>query len=286
MSWWTDTRDTALGIAASPVVAINKGIAQGIDYAGKGLGIWGGPDEMSAEDKLAQAAAGLSAAQLEEQRRTRDMAMASSAPTAEELSAISKNLSQFEQMVNFQDKELNRMTQMLNAIDPGIMELSKQIVSGIRGESKSPYAQQINRQRGQLQADIQTEQGTTTGVAAQKALGAFDEQAAQREQQYQAGQLNLLGGLQQQRLARTGALLSGAQTVGTMGANIFGMENQLANRKTSAIMGTSLTPYVGGQYAGAMLGAQAQLKSESETKAGWFGLGGSLLGAGAKKALG
>jgi hypothetical protein len=214
------------------------------------------------------------------------MAIKSSAPTAAELEAISKNLSQFEQMVNFQDRELSRMTEMLNAIDPGIMELSKQIVSGIRGEGKSPYDQQIARQRGQLQADIQSEMGTTTGSAAQKAFGSFDEQASQRQQQYQAGQANLLGSLQQQRLGRTGALLSGAQTVGTMGANIFGMENQLANRKTSAILGTPLTPYVGGQYAGAMLGAQAQLKSESETKAGWFGLGGSALGSGFKALMG
>jgi hypothetical protein len=60
--------EKALGVIAAPVVYPTKAVVGAIDWAGKSVGAWGGPDEVSAEDKLAQAAAGLSAAQLEEQK--------------------------------------------------------------------------------------------------------------------------------------------------------------------------------------------------------------------------
>jgi hypothetical protein len=228
---------------------------------GAGVGLIGGlfgNSEANAMQEMAMA-------QLEEQRRMRELALGFAKPSTEELLLQGRQLAQLDQYMTYQSAELERAQKMLQTIDPTIMETSKQILSLAQGGS-SPLLAPMERRREEgklsLNSRINEEMGYggAMSTAGRAALGGYDQQTGEILAQNRFNIMGGLGNIQGQAMNSRNAVMGGINQNTAMGASLIGSSlgtaDNFSKRQMSAVLGTSLTPYAGAGSMGDFLSAQ------------------------------
>lgn len=236
------------------------GAAAGLQYSGS---------EMSAE---AQARA--AEAQLAEQRAQREAALGRAQPTTQELSALGSQL-------DYQTRAIDRQEQLLQSIDPALMEAGKQALALLRGQESStlgPIRDERARQRQSLANSLIAQQGAgaLTSSAGIEALNRFDQQTAQT---LGAQQQSTLGGLLQTAASTRPNPYEATQA----NSNYLGLLGNLQNRQVSAINATSITPYAGAPFVQQALQGQnisgiGQSFNQNAAQIAGIGIGGLARG--------
>lgn len=199
------------------------------------------------------------------------MGLAGASP--QELNAYGKSLTAASQNLDQQQK-------LLSAIDPSIMEASKQILGILRGDSSaSTPARQA--QRAQLVNSLQSQYGPgaeTTSVG-QHILQQFDMGTLGMRNQDLATNMGVVGmgsGLQ-------GSVQSGIGTLNSAGGDFSNIQNRMLNARMgtgqstlAALTGTSQNVYnsAGAPYTSQYLQGQGQQQFMHDV----FGFGGQVLG--------
>lgn len=149
------------------------GAATGIPVVGEVVktasSLWG---DVSGANAAAEAAQGAAMAQLAESRRVRAKALELAQASPEELATLGRSYSAAE-------KSLAREEKLLSAIDPALMEASKQALSLLRGETadiNKPLMDQRNMQRQQLLNSLRAQYGpgAETSSIGSRILQQFD----------------------------------------------------------------------------------------------------------------
>lgn len=177
-----------------------------------------------------------------------------------------------------QEKNLSRQEQLIQNIDPTIIEASQQALKLLRGEQSStlnPIRNQRDMQRQKLMNNLRRQlgPGAETSTAGIQALTRFDAETD-----------SLMSGAQQQALANMGGLATQFNsTRPDMYREIMGLSG-LGQAKTglrfqqAAALGNArlgLQQTAGAEYAGDMMRAQNKMAQTNQL----IGLGTSLLGA-------
>lgn len=254
---------TATGAAGGSAFGVPGAIV------GAGIGLVGGLLQSSAAQNISEA-------QLANQQRAAGYA----APTSEELGLMQNQLDQFSRYNNFLAGEYQRSYQLMESLQPGIMEASKQIYAGMRGETMAatlPMQRQIERGREALKAQMQQQFGAgwAGSSAGQAAMTAYNQQANEQLQaaQYQAmGQMAGLGqSLQSQYGTAANTVGYGQQVASGLLGQALTSRGNIQGRQISAI--TGVTPYAGAQYAGQYaLGGQMGALGGTMTGLGILGM--------------
>lgn len=242
----------ALGGAAAGSIVPGIGTLIG---AGVGLlsGLFGG-DNSAAQD--------IANAQLEEARKNRGLAMGAATPTMQELQMMSMQYNQAAQQMNYLQSELSRTTQLLNAIDPNIMESSKQVHDMMTG-GKSAWMAPIERERQRGRQAMEAKLANTLGAgyagttAGQQALNEYDRQTGELLSQAQLQGITQLTGVGSAYSGMAGAaanqLNQSQGMAGNLAQSYMASQGSISNRMINAINATPTTPYAGAQFTGAYL---------------------------------
>lgn len=178
------------------------------------------------------------------------------AQSPQELAALEKSLGAAQTQV---DTELRQLA----AIDPAIMEASKQVLGLLKGEtaaSNNPMMAQRTSQRQQLVNSLRAQYGPgaeSTSIG-QRALQQFDMESNSMFAQNQQNSLGNLFGIATTRVngAGVGNLLNTAQGFGGMQSRLLGAE-QFGSQNILAALGGEVQS-AGAQFTGDMLRAGAQ----------------------------
>lgn len=180
--------------------------------------------------------------------------------------ASPQELRAYEASLGSAEKQNTIDQQLVDAINPSVMEASKQVLGILRGDTSSgamgPYAQQRDQQRQQVINQLRQKfgPGGETTSAGQKALRDFDlsanMQGAQLGQQQLGSLYNVING--RPTMANSENMLNAA------GGNFSMLQNRMLN--TSVNNGNALTA--------AMSGANAPILQSS----GYANIGGQLMG--------
>lgn len=210
-----------------------------------------------------QAAAGQQSAMIRQagmdyQNKAADLAKA----TPQELMYQEKALQAGQQQLESQQK-------LLSAIDPALMEASKQALGILRGEkapSMGPQQEEQAYQRQQLVNSLRSQYGPNgeSSSAGQKMLQNFDRQANVTNSQLQQSQLgtltNVFGGFNAQRpdLLQTGGNLTNLSSV--FQNRMLNSQQATGNAYLNALSGTSgsIIQNAGAQYTGDAIKARGQ----------------------------
>lgn len=215
--------------------------------------------------KQADAAQGIASSQQGAADRNRAAALGFAQPTSSELDQLIRQNGVAMQAVNYQQARLAQTAAQFAAIDPTIkaaFEQQGQILQGKIPDYLSPLQKQLQIAQQQNMSRINATLGTG---ASSSSAGAMAEA--------QFGQQNAmtLMGAQQQALATLGQVgsngVAASSQLNADNLNAFGsasnanqagfnMSNALQSRQINASLGTNVTPYAGGQYAGQLMGAQ------------------------------
>ena len=209
------------------------GAAAGLQYSGA---------EMTA--KAQQQAA---EAQLQAAREQRAAALGAAQPTTQELAALGQQL-------DYQTQANARQQQLLNSIDPALMEAGKQALALLRGEESStlaPLRAERERQRAALANSLiaQNGAGALTSSAGIEALNRFDQQTAQTLSSQQQATLGSL-------LQTSASTRPDPYQATSANLNYLSALGNLQNRQVNAINATNITPYAGAPFVGAALQGQ------------------------------
>lgn len=151
-------------------------------------------------------------------REAESMRLAQATP--QELSAYSTGLSAAQ-------KQLEQRQRFIDAIDPSLMEASKQVLGLLRGQNTpalDPLMNQRTAQRQDLVNSLKRQYGSETNSAAQQQLRHFDMETNSMTQQAQSGAINQLYGIAQGGQSFTALPEIGA--VGGMGAAFGGLQER------------------------------------------------------------
>lgn len=190
-----------------------------------------------------------------EARASRDrLNLAAQSP--QQLAALEKGLSAAQAQV---DTDLRQLA----AIDPAIMEASKQVMTllqGGRAAVNDPLMQQRDMQRKQLVDSLRAQYGpgAESSSIGQRALQQFDMQSNMAFQQNQQNTLGNLFGMATTRVngAGFGNLMTAQQGFGDYQNRILGAQ-QAGDQNVLAAMGGEVAG-AGAQYVGNMIQAGAQ----------------------------
>lgn len=257
-----------------------------------GVGLAGGAAAGSyfAGKKQADAQGRAAEAQLDEAQRTRELALSYAKPSLQEIQAIENQIRLSERTLGLQNAALQRDQSLVEAIDPNIMEVSKQALALLQGRDArtlDPVRRQRQNQRDQLTNNLRAQLGPgfETSTAGIQALSRFDEETANvlAGAQESATQ-NLLGLSLRSRPDMLGNINRSASLLGEMNQSVFAANNALSNRNVAAITQTPITPFAGAPFVSQI--GQAQNSSNlysnigriGETVAG-AGISGALSGA-------
>lgn len=252
-----------------------------------------GRSAMYAQQDAAQYAAQSAQAQEAEARRVRDQiqqwgtqglssAMGYAAPSVNELRAM-------EQQLGTAEKQLANDQRLLDAVDPALMEASKQALSLLRGDkaqSLGPLEQQRAEQRNQLVQRLREQYGpgAESTSAGAKALRQFDSETSTITNNAQQQSLGMLLGTAQSSRPN---LSNNVAAFGSV-ANQYG---NVANRQTQANLsayGNLMSAYggasqaainsSGSQFTQGVLNAQAQAQYSQNLANQLMNVGGMALG--------
>lgn len=234
------------------------GAAAGLQYAGG--------------QQTAQAQAQAAQAQLDFAKQSRAEAINAAQPTTAELTSLGKQ-------IDYQSKAVDQQQQLLNSIDPALMEAGHQALALLRGQESTtlaPLRAERERQRAALANRLIASQGggAELGTAGQEALNRFDAQTAQVQSQQQQATLG--------DLLRTSASVrpDPYQAVAAQG-QISNTESNLQTRQINANLSSATPVY---QSSGAPFVQQAlQGQNLSAIGAGFNQTAATLAGAGIGK---
>lgn len=220
--------------------------------------------------KAAEAQGAISMAQMQEAQRTRALAQQAAEPSAAELFELQRQS-------DVSGRAIARQEELLKAVDPALIEAGQQALGLLRGEdakSLEPVKRQRTRQRQLLENQLREQLGSgfSTSSAGFEALNRFDEQSADVLAGAQERTLNQLLGTA--RAVRP----SQSELVGLAGAPLAAQQN-IAQRRVGAILGTPTVGTAGGEHVGAFAGAQ----NTQNIFSGIAGLAGNVIGAGIGK---
>lgn len=236
---------------------------------GGGVGLLGGIFGGMGADSQADAAQQIAMAQMQEQQRTRGLAMGAAQPSVEELQMMQSELSNWQRMNSFHASELERTQKTLNAIDPNIMESANQLhslMTGGESASLNPLKSQRARERQSLESNLRNTMGAgyMSSTAGQQALAQHDQQTDEMMTTARFGAMNQMAALGQSQ-AGTSATVGGSMRatgglLASMGNEYMGQNSSMVNRQIAAINATPTTPYAGAASTGQYLqgGQQAQ----------------------------
>jgi hypothetical protein len=232
-------------------------------------------------NRKGKAMQGVATAQEREARSQRQEAIGAAEPTVDELKALEKQVQLYERTLALHEAALDRQQKLVEAIDPSLIEAGKQMYSLLQGKEApivDPMRQERIRQRTQMENQLREQLGTgyASSTAGQKALSDFDTQTSNVLAQGQQQGIQTLGSVFGQfsaaRPNQMASIDAGAQTLGSISNSTLSGFQNIQNRKLGAMLGTSVTPYAGSQYAGALARAQ----SSQEAFGGVMKLGGLL----------
>lgn len=253
----------ASGAMAGSLLAPGIGTAIGAGLGGA-LGLLGG----MGSDDYANAQSQIAMAQLQMQQQSRDLAMSIAGPSTNELMLQQQNLDQLGQYNMYQQDQLQKATQMLDAIHPGIMESSRQIANLMSGGSNpllEPTQRQISGGRDQLQSNITEQMGYGGGLttAGMSAMSNYNMNADQQLNQARFGLMQGYGQMGSTLLSQQNSLMGGINNNAALSSSMRGQalstENQFKARQIGAVEATPMTPYAGAQYTGQALIGQYQM---------------------------
>jgi hypothetical protein len=210
-------------------------IAGGVAAAGLAVKGIAGAKAAKAKGSIAQQQEAQAAAE-------RQAVISAAAPSVGELQAAEKQM-------QVADRAIARQEELLNAVDPSLIEAGKQALGLLKGEdvkSLDPLKRNRDRQRALLQNQLRERLGAgyETSSAGSEALNRFDQQTSET-----------LAGAQEQTLGRLLGVAAGVrpdqgQLVGLGGVGL-GTQTMFQNRLLNATAGApSLVDTVGGKQKG------------------------------------
>lgn len=216
----------------------------------------------------ARSAQSMGEAQLEEARRTRDLAMGVAVPSVQELDAMGRQNALAQDTVSYRQKQLSMIYEQMASIDPAIKMAFQQQADIMRGQIPgylSPLQKQlqIESQNQQNRIAAQMGRGAPSSSAGMMANAIFSQQNAMTMMNAQQQALGVLGNTGAQLMNAQQGMQAGA--VNAFGVETaanqatFGMSDELKKRQIQAIIGTPVTPYAGaGSIGGMMIGQGLQ----------------------------
>lgn len=234
-----------------------------------------------AGQSAADAAGKAAVAQEAEARYQQQRLEQAAEPNAQELAAIDKQ-------IQTTDKALARQEQLLNAVDPALIEAGKQALSLIKGESSgatAPLERARQRQREQLQNRLREQLGPgfETSSAGIEALGRFDQDTADS---VQGAQQQALGGITNFLASSSKFRPDVAQMAQISSLPVSSFQN-IANRRTAAVgQAAGLSKLAGAQYVGAQKSAENVADTFGEIASFGKELAGTAIGAASTMATG
>ena len=201
-----------------------------------------------------------------EARRTQKMAMEAAEPSYSELSAISRLVETRSRAMQLMEKNIANEERLLAAVDPALREAGQQAYELLRGKEApvlDPIRKQRERSRTNLENTLASQLGSgwATSSAGMQALNDFDMQTdslMSTAQQQTIG--TLLGVSASVRPDVMGKTATMAQTIGGLTEAEIAAEQNIAQRKVSAITQTApaMIKTAGAQYAGDVYKKQMQ----------------------------
>jgi len=182
--------------------------------------------QAAAQERSAQLQVGLGREQLAFAKSSQERAV-SAAESPQELAALEKSL-------RFQERDLERQEQLIEALDPALREAATQSLAVLKGEGAAalgPVRRQRERQR-KLLVDRLREQlgpGAETSSIGRQALNQFDAQSSE----VALGGLGTLQSFLQTGAATRGQFAGGGRALAAVGGG-FG---NIASRRVAAITG-------------------------------------------------
>lgn len=242
--------------------------------------------------KQANSQQAIAEAQLAEARRTQQMAVFEAKETPSELLAMQRQSQMYDSFLAQQQTQLKRQAELLGKIDPSIMQAfqgMQDIMSGKESSFTQPLRNRLDiekqRQDSRLRASMGS--GYQSSSAGLQADALFAQSAAEAQQSANVQALGALAGVANTGIGASGALQSQTNALGAMaeGANqnMFGMQNQIQNRKINALLGTNTTQYQGASNIGALVNSslsqqrQDALYGAAASVAGAYFTGGGTL---------
>lgn len=210
--------------------------------------------------------------------------MGLAAATPQELAALSRSFSSAEQ-------NLSREQRLLDAIDPALMEASKQALSLLRGESagiNKPMQDMRAMQRQQLVDSLRSQYGpgAESSSIGQRLLRDFDMKSTNMVAENQQSALGQVFGIATsdvgaRQRAGIGQLMSVGQGYGALQARQMDARQAAGQSMLGALSGTSqqMINTAGAQYTGDALRAQAQMGLFNQAVQAGAAYGGNYLGA-------
>lgn len=240
--------------------------------------------DISGSNAAGEAYGQVAQAQLDEQRRTQELAVGAAkeaqlyaAPTENELLALQSQLDLMNRQIQIASAAYDRDKTIIEAVDPALIEAGRQAFQLLQGKESaalSPIRNQRERDRQKLSDSLRNQMGagfeqTTAGQQALQRFDADTEGLMQQAQQATFGQL--IGVAQNARSQATSSTLGNMQLAGQLGASYSAGQNTIRTRQATAAGNVanaytqnSLTPYAGAAYAGDLYAAQSQQQLFSE----------------------
>ncbi len=200
-----------------------------------------------------------------------DMSIAAAAPTSSEISQLQTMVTNQQQQITLNNAAYQRDASILDSLNPAIMASVKNaqaIMQGGEAPALAPIRQQREIQRNQLMTQLNQSMGpgAENSSAGIEALSQFDMQTAGLMAQANQSYLGSMGQYTGMGIGANNSINAsdqqGGMNIAQMGSNILGGYDNLQKRqmfgynsKISALEGTALAPYSGGDgLANAQLG--------------------------------
>lgn len=234
--------------------------------------VWNEVSGANAAARAAQNAANATAAEaknqrsiiLAEGRKNQEAMLKLAEATPQEMAALDRSYAAA-------NTTLDRQEKLINAIDPSLMEASKQALSILRGESNAGITNSTNNlrtaQRTKLVNQLREQYGPGAELSSigQKALQAFDLQTDQLNQSNNSNALNQLLGIATTDVTNpmnnaTSGLMRVGQGYGAVQDRKLNAQQNSGNAILNALSGTSsaIIQSAGAPYVGDAIKAQSQ----------------------------
>lgn len=192
----------------------------------------------------------------------------------EELAAIQEQMNATKRAMALQEKQIAREEELINAIDPTIMEAATQAQKLLKGEKNTGQdivARNREQQRTQLLNRLREQlgPGAESSTAGLQALNQFDAETENLQFGTRQQELGTLLGTALQGRPDIGRSIFGlgnisSQGFGTVGSLFHNRASRLSNIEMMA--GNSAIEYAGAGNTANLVTAQGQQKSASEVK--------------------
>lgn len=182
---------------------------------------------------------------------------AAAAPSSRELKALDEMNRIYERNIQLSEANLSRQENILNTIDPSIVESGNQLLQLLQGGDSrflDPVKRQRTEQRGKMENRLREELGSgyASSAAGMQALQNFDQQTAYLIAQKQEGGLstmsNLFGALQGYQGNAVQSQFFGQNQAQNSLVGILNAENALKTRALPHAGSQFVQPYMQAQY--------------------------------------